>query len=135
MSRPIHCILLIDDDPDDNLIHQLVAEESGLCDEVRVAENGLEALHYLTNTDQPDYVRPDVIFLDINMPVMNGFEFLERYGKLPDDQKGRVLALMLTNLPNSPDRKREGVFAEVSRYHTKPLTVAMLQDIVDQYFS
>lgn len=135
MSRPIRCVLFIDDDPDDNLIHELVAGESGLCDAVRVAENGLEAMHYLTITDQPGYVRPDVIFLDSNMPVMNGFEFLEGYGKLPDDQKSRVLSLMLTTSLNPPDRKREGVLSEVSRYHTKPLTVAMLQDIVNQDFS
>lgn len=135
MPKPIRCILLIDDDPDDNLIHKHVVEESGLCDEVREAENGLEAIQYLTNTDQPGYRRPDVIFLDINMPVMNGFEFLEHYGKLPNDQKSRVLSLMLTTSLHPPDRKREGVFSEVSRYHTKPLTVAMLQEIVDQYFS
>ncbi|MDB5241216.1 MAG: histidine kinase [Spirosoma sp.] len=99
MSKPIHCILLIDDDPDDNFFHQLIIRESGVCDDVRVAENGLEALHYLTHTDQSDYKRPDVIFLDINMPGMNGFEFVEHYQTLPSDQKSRLLLLMLNDIP------------------------------------
>jgi CheY-like chemotaxis protein len=134
MPRPIRCILLVDDDPDDNFFHRLVIEQSGLCDEVRMAEKGLDALHYLTHTDQPGYQRPDIIFLDINMPGMNGFEFLEHYHRLPEDQKSRLLLLMLTTSLNPIDQKRAGAFSEVNGYHTKPLSLEMLQEIVDQYF-
>ncbi len=135
MPRPIHCILLVDDDPDDNFLHQLVITESGLCDEVRVAESGLEAIRYLTQTGQPDYLRPDAILLDINMPGMNGFEFLEQYHNLPDGLKSRVVVVMLTTSLNPTDQTRAIRSAEVNLYQSKPLTQAMLQTIVDQHFS
>ena len=135
MPRPIHCILLVDDDPDDNFLHQLVITESGLCDTVRVAESGPAALHYLTQTDQPDYLRPDAILLDINMPGMNGFEFLEQYHGLPDYLKSRVVVVMLTTSLNPSDKVRAMQSAEVSTYQSKPLTQAMLQSLVDQHFS
>lgn len=135
MPKPIHCILLVDDDPDDNFLHQLVITESGLCDEVRVAESGLEALRYLTQPDQPDYLRPDAILLDINMPGMNGFEFLEQYHNLPDHLKSRVVVVMLTTSLNPTDQTRATQSAEVNLYQSKPLTQAMLQTLVDQHFS
>ncbi len=135
MSRPIRCILLVDDDPDDNFFHQLVIQESDLCETVRVAENGPDALRYLTGADAPDYQRPDVIFLDINMPAMNGFEFLERYHALPSHQKSRLVVLMLTTSLNPSDENRASASPEVKGYHAKPLTKTMLQAIVDQHFA
>lgn len=134
MPGPIHCVLLIDDDPDDNFLHQLVITRSGLCNQVRVAESGLDALQYITNPDQPDYLRPDVILLDLKMPGMNGFEFLEAYHCLPAALKSRVMVVMLTAPLNTADQQREQL-AEVNLYEAKPLTEAGLQSIVDQYFS
>ncbi|GAB3914208.1 response regulator [Larkinella knui] len=134
MPRPIHCILLIDDDPDDNYLHQLVIEESGLCDAVRSAETGLQALTYLTETHDSNYVRPDVILLDINMPGMNGFEFLERYCQLDEVLRSRLVLLMLTTSLNPVDKNRAGQFEDVKGYLTKPVTKEMLQEIIDQYF-
>lgn len=135
MPRPIRCILLVDDDPDDNYLHQLVIEDSGLCDEVRTAESGLKALDYLSQPDDPNYRRPDVILLDINMPGMNGFEFLEQYQQLPDRLKSRFIVLMLTTSLNPADRARASGLSEVRGYHSKPLTTAMIQGIVDQHFA
>jgi len=135
MPKPIRCILLVDDDPDDNFFHQLVIEESGYCETVRIAENGQKALDYLTQTDHPDYLQPDVIMLDINMPGMNGFEFLDRYHQLPASQKSRLILLMLTTSLNPADRQRAIGMGEVAGYYSKPLTKDMIQKVVDTYFS
>jgi CheY-like chemotaxis protein len=135
MPRPIHCILLIDDDPDDNYVHQIVIEESGLCDTVRVAEDGFMGLDYLKQVDKPDYVRPDVILLDINMPGMNGFEFLEQYRTLDESLRDRTILMMLTTSVVSSDRNRGGLFEAVKGFLTKPITEKMLQSIVENYFS
>ena len=134
MPKAIRCILLIDDDPDDNFFHRIVIEESDLCDDVRVAESGPAALRYLTQTQAPTYRRPDIIFLDINMPGMNGFEFAEQYHKLPVDLKSRLLLMMLTTSVSPVDRQRAAVVDVVTSYYTKPLTAAMLHEIVDQHF-
>lgn len=134
MPRKINCILLVDDDPDDNFLHQLIIEESGLCNHVRVVENGIKALSYLRQQDT-DYIRPDVILLDINMPGMNGFEFLQEYESLSLDLRAHVVLMMLTTSLNPDDETRAHRFANVRGYRNKPLTRDMLENIVETYFS
>jgi CheY-like chemotaxis protein len=134
MPREINCILLIDDDPDDNFLHQLVIEESQLSQHVKVAENGPEALAYLNRTEEAGYIHPDVIFLDINMPGMNGFEFLREYEKLPKPQQPTVVLMMLTTSLNPDDEKRARSYGAVSSYRSKPLTRQMLDEIHQTYF-
>lgn len=135
MPRPIPCILLIDDDPDDNFIHQLIIDESRQCDAVRVVTSGMQALTYLTQSSHPDYIRPNVVFVDINMPGMNGFEFLDEYQQLDTHLKGQVVVVMLTTSISAADRQRASSLPEINRYQTKPLTVAMIHELVDTYFS
>jgi CheY-like chemotaxis protein len=134
MPKPISCVLLIDDDPDDNFFHRLILEESGMCGTVRVAESGLAALQYLTETDDAAYERPDVIFLDINMPGMNGFEFLQHYQQLPDVQKSRLVLLMLTTSLSAADQQRAAQTGEVGGYYTKPLTTEIIAEVVRKHF-
>ncbi|RYF73925.1 MAG: response regulator [Cytophagaceae bacterium] len=135
MDKHLQCIMLVDDDPDDNYIHELVIADWGKCDAVRVAENGIEALSYLANTTHPDYIRPEVILLDINMPGMNGFEFLEEYHRLADNLKSNVVVMMLTTSLNPSDENRAEQFNEVTGYKNKPLTKAMLDDVLVVHFS
>lgn len=135
MNKQLSCILLIDDDPDDNYIHQLVITDWGKCEAVRVAENGPDALAYLSNTHHPDYIRPEVILLDINMPGMNGFEFLEEYHQLPNNLKSNVVVMMLTTSLNPADVNRAGQYDEVTGYRNKPLTKAMLEDMIAEHFA
>ncbi|MBC8153516.1 MAG: response regulator [Bacteroidetes bacterium] len=122
MPAPIHCVLLIDDDSDDNFLHQLVIAKSGLCNQVRVTENGPYILPYITNSNQPDYLWPDIILLDIKMPGMNGVEFLEAYHYLPAEVKSRVMVVMLTISLTIHDQQRVSHLAEVI-YQPKPLTI------------
>jgi CheY-like chemotaxis protein len=134
MNNKLACILLIDDDPDDNYIHQIVIDSWGKCEAVRIAESGSDALTYLTNTAAGNYIRPEVILLDINMPGMNGFEFLEEYHKLPDHLKSNVVVMMLTTSLNPADVDRAGKFDEVTSYDNKPLTKAMLDRVLAEHF-
>ena len=127
--------MLVDDDPDDNYIHQLVITDWGKCDTVRVAENGTEALSYLANTAHPNYIRPEVILLDINMPGMNGFEFLEEYHQLDKQLKSNVVVMMLTTSLNPYDEHRAEKFNEVTGYRNKPLTKDMLDAVLIEHFS
>lgn len=134
-TKPIRCILLVDDDPDDNFLHRMIIEDSGYCDQVRIAETGHQALAYLTDTSNPDYCRPDVILLDINMPGMNGFEFLDEYESLDPSYQAQVVLMMLTTSLNPDDERRANRHGVVDGYKSKPLTRQMLDDIVQQHFS
>ena len=126
MPRPIHYILPIGDNPDDNFLHQVIIDDSGLCDHVRVAENGTEAFQYPKNTD-----RPDLILTDVNLPGMNGFKFLEQYHQLEDTLKSRLAVLMLTTSLTPRDTQRAATLCYVKEYYTKPLSVDLLQAVVD----
>ena len=131
MNTKLNCIMLIDDDADDNFFHQLVIDEMNITEHVEVALNGLEALDYLKSEKQP---RPDLVFLDINMPKMNGWEFLEEHNKLPEEQKANVIVIMLTTSSNPEDKKRAEHYADATAFNSKPLTKEMLTQILERYF-
>jgi len=131
MKKKLHGILLIDDDADDNFFHKMVIDEMNCTEHVEVAFNGLEAIDYLKNENQP---KPDLVFLDINMPRMNGWEFLEAHSKLKQEQKAKVIVIMLSTLKDPDDLKRAAQFSEIIDFNYKPLTENSLMQILEQYF-
>lgn len=132
MSKSVKCILLIDDNPDDNFYHERVIRKSGMCDLVVSRKTAMEALEYLGST--AEHVRPDLIFLDINMPRMNGWEFLEEYAKLDDHRKSRAIIVMLTTSENPDDRLKALSSSAIFEFRTKPLTREMLEEVLNKYF-
>jgi CheY-like chemotaxis protein len=131
MNRKLNCILLVDDDPDDNFFHQRIINKMDITHAIAVAKNGIEALEYLRKENQ---VIPELIFLDINMPKMNGWEFLEEYKKLDEKQKARITIMMLTTSANPDDVAKANSIEEVTGIRTKPLSVEMLTEILDEHF-
>ena len=86
MKKKLHCIMLIDDDPATNFYHRIILRDGGWAQKIVEVKNGEEALQYLQTPFGIDNPRPSLIFLDINMPRMNGWEFLEAYKKLITNQ-------------------------------------------------
>ena len=97
MKHPIGVLLLVDDDIDDQQIFAEALETVDPSIKLLVASNGLEALHKL-NT--PDAVQPDMIFLDLNMPMMNGKEFLQELKKT----NGYIPVIIYTTSSRPEDR-------------------------------
>ena len=128
--KKLNCILLIDDDEEDNEYHQIVINRAGVTDTIKVAENGEEALRLLKEAGE---ALPELIFLDINMPRMNGWEFLAEYKKLGLKKK-QIIILMLTTSINPADIERAKKIEEVTGYQVKPLTTDMLGEIIESYF-
>ena len=132
-------MLLVDDNESDNFIHKRVIEKSGITNNIAIALNGREALDFLTakiqNGQQEDtYSQPELIFLDINMPIMDGWEFLEEYHKLEVSQKGKVVFIMLTTSLNPSDRVKAEALLENGCFYFKPLTLEMINKIMQQRF-
>lgn len=131
MRKKLNCILLVDDDPDDNFFHQRIINKMDITHAIAVAKNGIEALDYLRKENQ---VIPELMFLDINMPKMNGWEFLEEYKTLDEKQKARITIMMLTTSANPDDVVKANSIEEVTGIRTKPLSVEMLTEILDEHF-
>ncbi len=134
----LDCILLVDDDEVNNYLNKLLIKKSGIDVHVEVALNGLMALEYLTSSGQykenKTYPRPGIIFLDINMPRMNGWEFLDAYKKLDDAQKGGIVIAMLTSSNNADDMSIAKEEYGLPAYIYKPLTLEKFEELVCLHF-
>ena len=131
MKKKLNSILLVDDDEDDNYFHQITINEMNIVKQIAIATNGIEAIAYLKKENQTP---PDIIFLDLNMPKMNGWEFLDQYKHLSLAQKSKVLILILSTSANPDDVKKAKEIQEVTGFETKPLTKELLTKILQQHF-
>lgn len=122
--KKIKKILLVDDDPIQILINTKLLKRLELSDEINVAENGQIAFEkYISNTDN----LPEVIFLDINMPLLNGWEFLNILS--PKILFQQPIIYMLTSSISPEDITKSEEHAMVKDYITKPLSMSKLEAI------
>lgn len=133
MKQKLNSILLIDDDKATNFIHTHLIKKTLVVDTIISKLNGEEAIAYLTTKKDGEYPQPELIFLDSNMPVMNGWEFIEEYKKSNFPEKSALIIMLTTSL-NPVERERAEKIEIISDFVTKPLTVEYLQDIVKSYF-
>jgi CheY-like chemotaxis protein len=130
LKKKLSCILLIDDDYDDNVFHKIIISKMDIAEAIDEVNDGVEALEHLKGRKLP----PELIFLDINMPRMNGWEFLEQYKDLDIKQKARTIVMMLSTSANPDEIKKAQQIEEVSGFKTKPLSKEMLTEILKQFF-
>lgn len=118
-------ILLVDDDETSNFLNELLIKGMDIVEEVAIASNGQEALDYLKDKNNP---LPQLILLDLNMPVMDGFEFLGAFKK---NKEKDVPIFILTSSNNYNDYERAKNF-DVAGYLIKPLTEKQIKDVLKQ---
>jgi CheY-like chemotaxis protein len=126
-------ILLVDDDKITNFLNQLLLNDLGVAQQVLTAENGQEALRIIEEQCESSDC-PSLILLDVNMPVMNGFEFLEAYEKMAFTSKQSIIVVMLTTSLHPRDVKRLSGMP-IQGFLNKPLTKIMVQELVQKHFS
>lgn len=126
-------LLLVDDDPTTNFFNRHLIGKMNIFDQIHVAENGQLALDKIEELQKMGEA-PDMILLDINMPIMNGFEFLDHYGQLSDKIKSSVVVCMLTTSLAKEDLEMSKQYEILSDYIDKPLYEAKMRELILKYF-
>ncbi len=128
-----NAVMLIDDNEIDNLINQRVIENAGICNHIFTHTGGKSAIEFLKNAEKvatsskDNSLLPQIIFLDIDMPLMDGFQFLDEFDNLSDTIKSHCKIVMLTSSISIKDTKRSKSYNNVKEYINKPLSKESLK--------
>lgn len=124
-------VLLVDDDPVWNLINKKNLEITGMVNDIDVASNGRDALILLEKYCLAEDRVPDVILLDINMPILNGFGFLEGFKKMQCKNKDRIKISILSSSKNDKDLAKAKDLG-ASNYFVKPMDQAGFMSLLKE---
>lgn len=131
----MYAIMLIDDNEIDNLINQKMIESADVVENIYTHTGARSAIEFLRNAEKlegfSDKILPDIILLDIDMPLMDGFQFLDEFEKLKETTKEKCAVVMLTSSINPQDVNKSKKYKYVKRYINKPLS----QDSITKIFS
>ncbi|HEX8506045.1 MAG TPA: response regulator [Hymenobacter sp.] len=133
--QKLSCALLVDDDQTTNYLNRLLLTRLEVANKLLVAANGQEALDLLqVHCHEASEECPALILLDVKMPVMDGFAFLEAYDTLPLVQKNAIIIVMLTTSlhPQDVDRVRK---LNIAGFLNKPLTKEKLNEVLENHFN
>lgn len=137
MTQPhfLSSVLLIDDSDVDRYITSMVIKKTKSDIAVKEFELAENALAFLSDPETPKSELPDLIFLDIRMPEMDGFEFLEIFGTLPDSIKNTIQIIMHSSSISPEDLERASNCRYVKNYISKTLNSEVFLNIVQEYNS
>jgi CheY-like chemotaxis protein len=129
-------VLLVDDDQITTFLNTQLLKQLAVAEHVLVAHNGVEALQTLAKTcDEPAAsTEPLLVLLDVNMPVMNGVEFLETYQQHPLAQKCHLVVVVLTTSEHGRDLARIKALPLAADILTKPLTREKVETILHRHY-
>lgn len=132
--QQIRTVLLIDDDTVTNILHRRIIERSKRVASVQVATDGQHALELLEQCIDDGIDPPELIFLDINMPRMNGFEFLEEYAARGMGKAGEKIIVMLSTSLLASDHERAAADPNVHCFENKLIKPDTFVNLVDEFF-
>ncbi len=124
MANCFNTCLLIDDNYIDNFVTRKILEAGNFAHSIVVVRSATEAISSLSN----GVIKPDVIFLDVRMPLMGGFEFLEEFDKIDIDKSG-IKIFMLSSSLDPLDLRRSSDNKYITQFIHKPLTQKALEEL------
>ena len=122
-------IVLIDDDSTTNYLNKLIIEKSDLVDEVLSFDSAQEALDFFNHSNSAE--DQALVLLDINMPIMSGWQFLDHYQNLQNNNANKIV--ILTSSINPADKLLAEERKGIMDYKSKPLSMEMLDELVQSY--
>ncbi|SFW53387.1 response regulator [Cellulophaga fucicola] len=128
----IHSACIIDDDPIFVYGTKRIMKDVDFCEEIHVFENGLDAIEELNRLRVAKEKLPKLIFLDLNMPIMNGWEFLDDFQKIPRHIREGVIIYIISSSIDPRDIERVKTYDIVSDYILKPVTPKDLQNLLEE---
>lgn len=126
MNDDLH-ILLIDDDPTVNFLNKIIIEKSNIGARISEETHAPNALEQLSNGN----LNPSLILLDLNMPAMDGWNFVEQFEKLPQDNLDTKI-IILTSSINPSDKEKASNLASVTDFCSKPLSPEKILEIKER---
>jgi CheY-like chemotaxis protein len=131
IEQNITLIMLIDDTREDLYINNRMIEKYGVNHKVTQFSMGTDAMEFLRENKENIDIIPDIIFLDIHMPQMNGFEFLVAYEDLPDAVKAKSKVYILSSTFDTEDIEKANSNPYVAHFYEKPLTKPVVELVVN----
>ncbi|RFS26441.1 response regulator [Chitinophaga silvatica] len=125
----LNMIFIVDDDPIHQQIAKIMIERQAISTGIRVFSDAQEVLDYLRDKSGDSEALPDLILLDLNMPVMDGWEFLEEYALFCQQLPKQIKIFVLTSSIDEKDRERVAGYSFVTGYLTKPLSKEIISHL------
>ena len=122
-------ILLIDDNDIDNYVTNYIISRSQMAEKITMKNSAIAALKYIKAIEKEGEEFPELIFLDIKMPMMDGFEFLDELIKFPKVINNQCSVIMLTSSSDQNDIERALEYSVVKKFLIKPLKKEMLENL------
>ncbi|WP_282161968.1 response regulator [Ulvibacterium marinum] len=128
--KKIQSTCIIDDDPIFIYGTRRIMKEVDFCDNILVFNNGQDAIEGLKELIDKGEDLPEVLFLDLNMPIMNGWEFLEDFVKIPNPDGKKVIIYIISSSVDPRDLERIRNYKMVNNYILKPLSPQDLENVL-----
>ncbi len=123
-------VLLVDDDKIFNLLNQKTLQQMGVANEIHTALNGKEAIDLINDYYRGAKIMPEIILLDLNMPIMDGFSFIEAFQRLNVPNKDKTKIIIVSSSNDERDMKRAEELG-IHNYLTKPLLEEDLRAVLN----